>query len=55
MLEQGQFIWTKYAFDELCTRNGLWTASEIKEVLPIGFSGVYMYIFNTLQVGLCLG
>lgn len=47
---QGQFIWAKYAFDELSAREGLWTPADIQKTLPSGLYGVYRLILSTLQV-----
>ena len=41
---QGQFIYTKYAFEALRARpyeNGLWSLAELQEQLPPGLHGMY--------------
>ncbi|KAF5837921.1 WD40-repeat-containing domain protein [Dunaliella salina] len=46
---QGQFIWAKYAFDELSSKEGLWTPAEMEAALPSGLSGVFRHVMGVLE------
>ncbi|KAL6756673.1 WD40-repeat-containing domain protein [Haematococcus lacustris] len=53
MLEKssGQFIYTKYAFDNLAEQE-TWTLQELKARLPSGLEGMYHRVLSTLQKAL---
>ncbi|KAJ9532875.1 hypothetical protein QJQ45_010968 [Haematococcus lacustris] len=53
MLEKssGQFIYTKYAFDNLAEQE-TWTLQELKARLPSGLEGMYHRVLSTLQEAL---
>ncbi|KAF5838041.1 WD40-repeat-containing domain protein [Dunaliella salina] len=46
---EGQFIWAKFAFDQLRGRVGCWTPAEMEAELPSGLSGMYRHIMEVLQ------
>jgi hypothetical protein len=50
MLEksQGQFIYTKYAFEDLADKPQ-WTLAELAVRLPQGLGGIYKYILRVLD------
>jgi hypothetical protein len=45
---QGQFIYTKYAFENLTVGKTMWTLAELEAVLPSGLGGMYHHILKTL-------
>jgi len=50
-LTQGQFIYAKYAFDELRAQSH-WTVPELEAALPKGLYGVYSHVLGILQAAL---
>ncbi|KAF5830814.1 quinon protein alcohol dehydrogenase-like superfamily [Dunaliella salina] len=48
---QGQFIWSKFAFSQLCSREGRWTPAEMKkeELLPSGLDGMFHHVLGEVQ------
>ncbi|KAJ9527505.1 hypothetical protein QJQ45_025765 [Haematococcus lacustris] len=47
----GQFIYTKYAFDDLAEQES-WTLHEMEERLPSGLEGMYRRVLSTLEEAL---
>eukprot|EP00798_Chlamydomonas_sp_ICE-L_P004685 gene4686-14887_t len=51
----GQFVWLKFAFDQLSERPGFWRLDELVLILPEGLNGTYRYLLGrvrrTLQAG----
>ncbi len=46
---EGQFIYSKYVFDELAKRPGAWSLVQLGELAP-GLYGVFKYIMDMVQV-----
>lgn len=48
---QGQFIYSRYAFDELA-KSQHWSLAALRDRLPEGLHGVFRYILATLSIAL---
>lgn len=47
---QGLFVWVKFAFDKLGTKDGLWSPSEMQQALPEGLHGVFRHVLGLVEV-----
>lgn len=46
---QGQFIYTKYLFDDLGSKAGCWSLGELETTLPDGLTGFFAHTLAELE------
>lgn len=46
---QGQFIYTKYLFDDLAAQSSVWSLDQLQSALPEGLSGFFAHTLSDIQ------